>query len=217
MKTRSRPSAAAALAALLSVAPLASAVEKAPTPATPAAPADQNAPADPRPSRPPLRRPPGPPSELETVGFLGVEVAPADPATRAQLSLPRETGLAVVQVAPGSPAAGVLQEHDVLLQLDDQLLIDVHQLAVLVRNHREGDEVALTYVRGGRKATAKVKIGRQQVPKGELAGPRFRGPPEMPPGGGQHRFPAPWSRRGQPMMGPPPEATEAPPAPAPRN
>lgn len=103
--------------------------------------------------------------ELEKVAFLGVEALPVSPALSSQLGLPRGTGLVIGHVAPKSAAAGVLQEHDILLKLDDQILIETRQLSVLVRNHHEGDEVTLTYLRGGQKATARVKLGVHEVPK----------------------------------------------------
>lgn len=105
------------------------------------------------------------PVEKETVTFLGVETAPVPPALTAQLGLPSESGLVVHQVLPDSPAAAALQEHDVLLKLDDQLLVDQRQLSILVRNRKEGDEVALTYVRGGKQAAARVKLARREQPK----------------------------------------------------
>jgi serine protease Do len=137
------------------------------------------------------RRPFGPEGErrgkLETekVAFLGVEAAPVPPPLSAQLALPRGTGLVVGHVAPKSPAAGVLQEHDILLKLDDQILIEPRQLAVLIRNHQEGDEVVITYLRAGQKATAKVKLGVHEVPK--LAGNETPGPAGLP-GGARMEF-----------------------------
>jgi serine protease Do len=125
------------------------------------------------------RRPLGPREgekrEMETVTFLGVETSPVAPTLSMQLGLAPGTGLVIEHVAPESPAAGVLQEHDLLLQLDDQILIEGRQLSVLIRNHKAGDEVALTYMRGGKKTTAKVKLGSHEVPK--MAG----GPPMMGP------------------------------------
>lgn len=126
---------------------------------------------------------------MERAAFLGVEVSPVPAALGAQLSLPRGTGLVVGHVAPKSAAAGVLQEHDILLKLDDQILIEPRQLAVLIRNHQEGDEVAVTYLRGGQRSTTKVKLGSHEVPKmswQEAPGPgggRFEFPGrELPPG-----------------------------------
>jgi hypothetical protein len=103
--------------------------------------------------------------EKENVAFLGVEASPAPAALAAQLGLAKGTGLVVGHVAPKSPADGVLQQHDVLLKLDDQILIEPHQLSVLIRNHKEGDEVTITYLRGGKQATAKVKLAQHEVPK----------------------------------------------------
>lgn len=108
--------------------------------------------------------------EMETVAFLGVETQPVSPPMAAQLGLPRGTGLIVNHIVPKSPAADVLKEFDVLLNLDDQILIETRQLSVLIRTHKEGDEVGLTYVRGGKKATARVKLGKTEVPKNVLGG-----------------------------------------------
>lgn len=103
--------------------------------------------------------------EMERASFLGVEVSLVPPALGSQLALPRGTGLVVEHVAPKSPAAAVLQQHDILLRFEDQILIEPRQLSVLVRNRQEGEEVTLTYLRGGQKATAKVKLGSHEVPK----------------------------------------------------
>jgi len=103
--------------------------------------------------------------EKETIAFLGVETGPVSGTLGAQLGLGRGTGLVVHHVVPKSPAEGRLQEHDILLKLDDQLLIETRQLAVLIRLRKEGDEVTLTYLRGGKQATATIKLGRTEVPK----------------------------------------------------
>jgi hypothetical protein len=107
----------------------------------------------------------GGPQEMETVTFLGVSTTPAGSTLADQLGLPKDAGLVVGEVMSDSPAAGVLKRNDVLLKLDDQLLIDQRQLQVLVRNHKEGEEVTLTYIRGGKEATAKVKLAKHDVPK----------------------------------------------------
>lgn len=121
----------------------------------------------------------GPGLEKEKVAFLGVETMPVDRTVAAQLGLPRDTGLVVRRVAPDSPAASLLQEHDVLTKLDDQILIDMHQLSVLVRSRKAGDEVKLTYVRAGKETTVKARLADHEVPK--LAGgfdfPGFGGGP----------------------------------------
>ncbi|MSU51797.1 MAG: PDZ domain-containing protein [Opitutaceae bacterium] len=101
----------------------------------------------------------------ESVTFLGVETAPVSRTLTEQLGLAPDTGLVVISVAPHSPAAVVLKPHDILVKLEDQKLIETRQLAVLVRGHKEGDEVTITYLRGGKEATAKIKLAKHDVPR----------------------------------------------------
>ncbi len=117
----------------------------------------------------------GGPHEMETVTFLGVATSPAGATLADQLGLPKDAGLVVTVVSSDSPAAAALKRHDVLVKLDDQLLIEQRQLSVLIRNHKEGDEVTLTYIRGGKQDTAKVKLAKHDVPKMALIGPGMHG------------------------------------------
>lgn len=122
--------------------------------------------------------PPGQPAvagedrmEKEKVTFLGVETAPVSRTLAAQLGLGRDTGLVVVRVSDKSPAAEMLKEDDVLTKLDDQILVNQPQLGVLVRSKKEGDEVRLTVMRGGKEMNLRVKLGSHEVPK--FAGDMF--------------------------------------------
>ncbi|WP_157693821.1 PDZ domain-containing protein [Opitutus sp. GAS368] len=103
--------------------------------------------------------------EKEKVTFLGVETAPVSRTLTAQLGLGRDTGLVVTRLAEKSPAADLLKEDDVLIKLDDQILVNQQQLGVLVRAKKEGDEVRLTVIRGGKETTVKAKLGSHEVPK----------------------------------------------------
>lgn len=106
--------------------------------------------------------------EKENVAFLGVETLPVSRTISAQLGLPRDTGLVVRRVAEGSPASNLLKEHDVLTKLDDQILVNMQQLSVLVRSKKAGDEIKLTYLRGGKETSVKATLSEHEVPK--LAG-----------------------------------------------
>ena len=123
-------------------------------------------------------------TEVERTTFLGVEVTLVSPVLGTQLSLPKGTGLVVERLSPRGPATGVLKEHDVLTMLDDQILIDVRQLMVLVRNRKEGDEVTLTYLRGGVKMAAKIRLIAQDMPKFPFGGMPVPMPPRAFPRGG---------------------------------
>lgn len=103
--------------------------------------------------------------ESEKVTYLGVETAPVNRTLRTQLGLPRDTGLVVTNVLEKSPAADLLREDDVLTRLDDQVLINTQQLGVLVRARKDGDEVRLTLMRGGKELTLKARLAVREVPK----------------------------------------------------
>jgi len=122
----------------------------------------------------------GQPLEKEIVTFLGVETAPVSETLGSQLGLAKDSGLVVINVIPDSPAANALKQHDVLVKFDDQLLVEPRQFSVLVRNHKEGDEVTFTYIRAGKQATAKVKLGKHEVPKVStmIMGDVFRSNPD---------------------------------------
>jgi serine protease Do len=109
--------------------------------------------------------------EKEKVTFLGVETAPVNRTLAAQLGLGRDTGLVVVRISEKSPAADALKEDDVLTKLDDQILVNQQQLGALVRGKKEGDEVKLTVIRGGKETAVKVKLGSHEVPR--MAGDFF--------------------------------------------
>ena len=152
---------------------------------------------------PGLARPQATPS-VDRVAYLGVQVVPANPALRAQLGLPEDTGLVVTEVAPGSPAAQAnLARFDVLIRINRQYLINPEQLAVLVRDAKPGQEVRLTVVRQARLATAMVKLGSHKASESPMgAGRPAHAMPGVPmgPRWGQGMGP---NMPGRPMPGAP--------------
>lgn len=121
------------------------------------------------------------PREMVTVTFLGVETSPVPRTVAKHLGLARDMGLIVQNVAKDSPAAAVLQEDDILTKMDDQLLIDSRQFTVLIRSKKEGDEVKLTFLRGGKEQTARVKLGKREIPKVADTFQFFSAPPGQAP------------------------------------
>jgi hypothetical protein len=113
----------------------------------------------------------------EPVTFLGVMTAPAPTSLTTQLGRPAGMGLVVVSVQAKSPADEILQVDDLLVKLDDQKLINNEQLTALIRSHQEGEEVTVTYVRGGKEATAKVKLVKQEAAPVALAMTKIAGAP----------------------------------------
>lgn len=116
---------------------------------------------------------------MEKVAFLGVETSPVGRTLASQLGLARDTGLVVSRIAKDSPAAAVLQEHDILTKFEDQILIDSHQLSVLVRSKKEGEEVKLTVFRGGKETKVTARLAQHEVPVAQAF---------SLPGGGSQQF-----------------------------
>jgi len=83
---------------------------------------------------------------------------------RSQLSLPVGVGLVVEVIDEGSPAAKAgLKQYDVLHKLNDQILVNLEQLAILVRTFKPGDEVTLTVLRQSKPTTLTAKLVEKEV------------------------------------------------------
>jgi hypothetical protein len=126
----------------------------------------------PAPAEPHHPQPPGqphypPPPALEpsrVAPYLGVATAPVPPPLASQLKLDPGFGLLVTNVVPDSPAsAAAIESNDVLVKLGDQHLIEPQQFAVLVRNHKPGDEIAIELIRGGEKKIVRVIVGQRSA------------------------------------------------------
>lgn len=98
-------------------------------------------------------------SHREKGAYLGISSRPAPAILRKHLDLKNGEGLIVLFVDPKSPAAdaGIVSD-DILLKLNDQILVNQDQLAVLVRMQKPGDEISLTAVHDGHSKTLKAKL-----------------------------------------------------------
>jgi len=110
-----------------------------------------------------MRRPHGP--KLEKAAFLGIATSPVSEEMRAQLKLPEGTALLIDRVEDDSPAAKAgVKKFDVLTKLDDQLIINPEQLAVLVRMHKANDEVKLGIIHEAAAATVSATLVEKDLP-----------------------------------------------------
>jgi hypothetical protein len=98
----------------------------------------------------------------EKVTYIGVTAKSVDDALRAQLNLPDGVGLTVITVDHKGPAAADIQPNDVLQKLDDQLLIDAHQLVTLIHLHKAGDTVTLTLIRAAKPIHVTITLGEKE-------------------------------------------------------
>jgi phage shock protein A len=103
-------------------------------------------------------------SGSKEVAWLGVSTEESSEALTSQLGLPAGEGLLVTYVASNSPAAKAdLQKNDLLVEMDGQKLVLPAQLRKLMQMHKEGDQVVLTYYRGGKKDDTTATLGKTKT------------------------------------------------------
>jgi S1-C subfamily serine protease len=97
--------------------------------------------------------------------FLGITPQAITPEIADQLGLDRTTGVLVSEVEQGGPAADAgIQPGDVLTRMGSRELEGVEDLLDELRQHKAGDHVQITLVRGGR--TQQVEVTLAERPPG---------------------------------------------------
>ncbi len=100
--------------------------------------------------------------------WLGIKISRPSPEVRAHLpSLPKGTGFVIEGVEAGGPATlSGLVANDVIWMMDDQLLVNEAQLAVLLSQHQPGQTVKIDYFRGGQQSVARLVLGEAPAENG---------------------------------------------------
>ncbi|MDB5299507.1 MAG: htrA [Phycisphaerales bacterium] len=98
-----------------------------------------------------------------SAAYLGLGVESPTATIRAQLRLPDGAGLVVNFVDPEGPSKGLVQQHDVLQKLDEQILVNGEQLIALVRMHKRDETITLTVIREAKPVTVPIKLAEKQV------------------------------------------------------
>jgi hypothetical protein len=100
----------------------------------------------------------------ETVAFLGVSTSPVHAALAKQLKLTSGLGLVIEHIEWESAAekAG-FEKYDILTKFEDQLLINFHQMSVLIKMKKPEDKVKVTYIRDGKEKETEVTLGSREL------------------------------------------------------
>jgi len=92
-------------------------------------------------------------------GYLGVGTEDMTPEKAQRLGLVFELGALVNVVNPGSPAAAAgLRSNDIITEVAGRRIENSAGLQHIIQSRAPGESVELAYVRGGRRAVAKVQI-----------------------------------------------------------
>ena len=122
-------------------------------------------------------------------GFLGAQLQDLDPNLAEAFGIKTKRGAVLVNVVDGSPAARAgLLPGDVVTKVNGKIVSNAASLRNEIGLMRVGEEVALEYIRDGKRQTLKTKVGeRESLSKNEgmrnkkLAGASFGNiPPESP-------------------------------------
>lgn len=94
---------------------------------------------------------------------LGISYVPLTPAVAAQLGSQQREGVVVARTISGGPAAQAgLQRGDVITKIDNTPLKDESDLARLINQHKPGERITLTVVRGSQTMEIGVTLGEMQ-------------------------------------------------------
>lgn len=98
-------------------------------------------------------------------GDIGVRAQTVTPVLAMGLGLPRESGVVLADVLPGSPAARAgLRPGDLVATLDGKAMENGRHLLVNVYRHAPGDLISLEIVRDGQPQTVSVSVAERRDP-----------------------------------------------------
>jgi membrane-associated protease RseP (regulator of RpoE activity) len=110
--------------------------------------------------------------ESDGGGYLGVHLLEITPALREHFGAPRDAGVLVAEVEPGSPAAKAgLQVGDVLTRVDGDRVESSRELSRLVRRKKNGETVKVEVQRNKSSRTLTATIEerkRREIDLGDL-------------------------------------------------
>ncbi len=97
--------------------------------------------------------------------YLGVGYIPLNPAIAAQLGIQAKEGVVIARVVPGSPAEKTgLQVREVITEVDGTPLTGESALAQIINEHKPGDTLTLTMLKGTQQSTVKLTLGEMPSP-----------------------------------------------------
>lgn len=97
-----------------------------------------------------------------SVPYLGISTASVTASIAAANGLPRNDGVYIQQVIPGTPAAQAgLQQGDIIFGIDNDTVKDTTTFQKALLKHKPGDQIALKINRGGTETTVQVTLGER--------------------------------------------------------
>ncbi len=135
--------------------------------------------------------------------YMGIRYRPSVMVFDHALVMPINAGAFVAEVQADSPAdkAGVLQ-GDIITMFDGKAISDTQTLIDIVGNHKPGDSVKVTVLRGADSKELSATLGEKSDAKGKaLLGVQLGGPMRFKiEGGPDGRFTVPFNQKSMPGL-----------------
>ena len=94
-----------------------------------------------------------------SVANLGSQQGPGSGPGSGQGAVPSDGGAEIQAVSTGSTAESAgIAKGDVITKVDDHLITDADSLVATIRSYRPGDQVTVTFERGGQTKTAQLTL-----------------------------------------------------------
>jgi S1-C subfamily serine protease len=94
--------------------------------------------------------------------YLGVQQIPLNPVIASRLGTTVKSGVVIVEVGPGTPAATAgLQPRDIISAIDGTAVTDDSAFAKIIDSHKPGDTIALNVTRGRQTVELKAKLAER--------------------------------------------------------
>jgi S1-C subfamily serine protease len=94
--------------------------------------------------------------------YLGVQQIPLNPVIASRLNTSAKSGVAIVTVGPGTPAATAgLRSRDVITAIDGTSVTDDSVFAKLIDSRKPGDTITLTVARGQQTVELKATLAKR--------------------------------------------------------
>jgi putative serine protease PepD len=95
-------------------------------------------------------------------GYLGVDITTLTAALRQQYGLKPTSGVLILDVLPGSPAAKAgLQQGDVIVDIDGKAVTSAETLQSTIQKDKPGQSISVGYYSGRTKHTTSLTLGTQ--------------------------------------------------------
>lgn len=96
------------------------------------------------------------------IGITMANLSNVSTHSLAQLNLPSDliSGILVISVQDNMPAAGILENSDIITEIDGEAVTAISDLQSILYKHHIGDTITVTYYRQGEKRTALIELSK---------------------------------------------------------